>query len=95
MCSATLERVKWLNCLIAHRNLNGNLQLSPDFKMSFQSKKFLLVCTVSVYNFHVSIAVDFNFILTITHLDGPYGPMTKTPEKMIFQGVKYNIFQMF
>ena len=31
--------------------------------MFFHSKEFILVCTVSVYNFHVSSFVDFNFIL--------------------------------
>ena len=69
MCGAILRKVELLNFVIAYRNLYD--KFSTDFQMSFHkkniimpfhSKQFLLVCTVSVYNFHVSVAVDFNFI---------------------------------
>ena len=69
MCSVILERVELLNFVIACRNLYdkfSNFQMSFHKKnmiMSFHSKQFLLVCTISVYNFHASAAVDFNFIL--------------------------------
>ena len=69
MCNAILKRVELLNSFIAYRNLYDkfptDFQISfhkKDIIMYFHSKQFLLVCTVSIYNFHVSVAVDFNFI---------------------------------
>ena len=48
--------------------------------MYFHSKEFLLVCTVSVYNFHVSFFVDFNFILNTRSNTGPAPATPSTPK---------------
>ena len=48
--------------------------------MFFHSKEFILVCTVSVYNFHVSSFVDFNFILNTRSNTGPAPAAPSTPK---------------
>ena len=48
--------------------------------MFFHSKEFILVCTVSVYNFHVSSFVNFNFILNTRSNTGPAPAAPSTPK---------------
>ena len=59
-----LKRVELLKLVTTYRNLYDIF--SRDFLVSSHSKDFLPVCIVSVYNFRVSVAVDFNFTLNPT-----------------------------
>ena len=69
--------------------------------MFFHSKEFILVCTVSVYNFHVSSFVDFNFILntplkTAPASAAPVPPKAPAPLHLtLSQPLQFDKFGLF